>query len=156
MFINTIYFNQSIRGVSIGDREIDAQTWSFTKYVGLTMNGNITILGVNFIDGRIKGYPKYKKGTGNDNTMYFRMVRGNVDYGKNDFVDNGDGTVSDFATGLMWQKADDGTGRDWQEALSYAENLELAKYSDWRLPNAKELQSIVDYIRSPQTTSSPA
>ncbi|MCK9344085.1 MAG: hypothetical protein M0P33_09285 [Massilibacteroides sp.] len=63
MFIDSIYFNQPIGDVSIGDREIDAQTWSSTKYVCLTMNGDKTIFGVNFIDGR-KGYPKYKKGTG--------------------------------------------------------------------------------------------
>ncbi|WP_058485020.1 Lcl C-terminal domain-containing protein [Defluviitalea phaphyphila] len=44
----------------------------------------------------------------------------------------------------------------WEEALAYAENLELAGYTDWRLPNAKELQSIVDYTRSPGTTDSAA
>jgi len=88
--------------------------------------------------------------------MYFRMVRGNIEYGKNNFVDNGDGTVSDIATGLMWQKADDGVAKDWEESLAYSENLELGTYSDWRLPNSKELQSIVDYTRSPQTTNSPA
>lgn len=156
MFIDTNYFNQPIGDVNIGEREIDAQTWSSTAYVGLTMNGDETVFGVNFVDGRIKGYPKYKKSTGNPNTMYFRMVRGNMDYGKNIFVDNGDGTVSDNATGLMWQQADDGTSRNWEESLAYAENLEFATYSDWRLPNAKELQSIVDYSRSPQTTNSPA
>lgn len=155
-FIDTDYFNQALGDVSIGEREIDAQTWSSTKYVGRTMNSDETVFGVNFIDGRIKGYPKYKPGTGASNTMYFRMVRGNIEYGKNNFVDNGDGTVSDLATGLMWQKTDDGTTRDWEESLAYAENLELATYSDWRLPNAKELQSIVDYSRSPQTTNSPA
>jgi len=84
------------------------------------------------------------------------MVRGNPDYGKNNFIDNADGTVSDLATGLMWQKADDGVARDWEESLAYSENLELTSYIDWRLPNAKELQSIVDYTRSPQTTNSPA
>ena len=89
-------------------------------------------------------------------TMYFRMVRGNTSYGKNNFIDNGEGTISDIATGLMWQKSDDGTGYDWEEALNLAENMELASYSDWRLPNVKELQSIVDYTRSPQTTNSPA
>ena len=156
MFIDTDYFNQPLGDVSIGEREVDAQTWSSTEYVGLTMNGDETIFGVNFVDGRIKGYPKYKKSTGEANMMYFRMVRGNTEYGKNKFVDNRDGTVSDNATGLMWQKADDGVGRDWEESLEYAENLELASYSDWRLPNAKELQSIVDYSRSPQTTNSPS
>lgn len=156
MFIDTNYFNQKLGDLDIGEREIDAQTWSSTEYVGLTMNADETVFGVNFIDGRIKGYPKYKKVTGSANTMYFRMVRGNTDYGKNDFVNNGDGTVSDKATGLMWQKTDDAQGRDWEESLAYAEGLELANHSDWRLPNAKELQSIVDYSRSPQTTNSPA
>lgn len=75
------------------------------------------------------------------------------------FVDNGDGTVTDNCTGLMWQKdtADvngdgmtAGTFDDvtWQEALKYCENLEFAGHTDWRLPNVRELQSIVAYWRS--------
>jgi len=155
-FIDDNYFEQPLGDVSIGEREIDAQTWSSTEYVGKTMNGDATVFGVNFIDGRIKGYPKYIPGTTQGNTMYFRMVRGNTQYGINNFADNGDGTISDLATGLMWQKADDGIARDWEEALAYAENLSLATHSDWRLPNIKELQSIVDYTRSPQTTNSAA
>lgn len=155
-FIDTDYFDQPLGDTSEGEREIDAQTWSATEYVGLTMQSDATVFGVNFIDGRIKGYPKFKPGSGIANQMYFRMVRNNTDYGKNSFADNGDGTVSDLATGLMWQKSDDGTGKNWDEALSYAENLELANFTDWRLPNAKELQSIVDYSRSPQTSNSPA
>ncbi|MFY0714455.1 DUF1566 domain-containing protein [Seonamhaeicola sp. NFXS20] len=156
MFIDTNYFNQPLGNSKKGEREIDAQTWSSTVYVGKTMRNDETIFGVNFVDGRIKGYPKYKPRSGNENKMYFRLVRGNKNYGKNNFIDNGDGTISDYATGLMWQKVDNGIGKDWEEALNYAENLELAGYSNWRLPNAKELQSIVDYTRSPQTTNSPA
>jgi len=156
MFIDTNYFNQPIGDVSINEREIDAQTWSSTEYVGLTMNADQTVFGVNFVDGRIKGYPKFKPASGADNEMYFRMVRGNTEYGENNYADNGDGTISDLATGLMWQKADDGVSKDWEEALEYSDNLELASFNDWRLPNAKELQSIVDYARSPQTTNSPA
>ena len=156
LFIDTKYFNQPLGNSEKGEREIDAQTWSSTEYVGRTMRNDETIFGVNFVDGRIKGYPKYNPRTGNDNKMYFRLVRGNTDYGKNNFIDNKDGTISDYATGLMWQKADDGIGRNWEESLTYAENLQLNKNSDWRLPNAKELQSIVDYSRSPQTTNSPA
>ena len=118
------------------------------------MNNAETIFGVNFVDGRIKGYP-LNKGK-EENEMYFRFVRGNEDYGKNSFIDNGDGTISDLATGLMWQKADSGNGMDWENSLSYTENLELAGYDDWRLPNAKELQSIVDYNRSISATNSAA
>lgn len=156
LFIDTNYFYQELGDISIGEREIDAQTWSATEYVSTTMNSDETVFGVNFIDGRIKGYPKYKPGSSSANTMYFRMVRGNKEYGKNNFIDNGDGTISDLSTGLMWQKTDDGNSRNWEDSLLYAENLEVANYTDWRLPNAKELQSIVDYNRSPQTTNSPA
>lgn len=65
------------------------------------------------------------------------------------YRDNGDGTVSDHATGLVWQKADSGKGLNWEQALAYAASLKLAGHADWRLPNAKELQSIVDYTRIP-------
>lgn len=155
-FIDTDYFNQDTGNTTIGEREIDAQTWSSTEYVSTTMNSDETVFGVNFIDGRIKGYPKYNPRSKNANTMYFRMVRGNTSYGKNNFVNNGNGTISDLATGLMWQQSDDGTARNWEESLAYAENLTLGNKNDWRLPNAKELQSIVDYSRSPKTTNSPA
>lgn len=42
-----------------------------------------------------------------------------------------------------------GIGMDWEAALAYAENSTLAGYDDWRLPNVRELQSIVDYTHSP-------
>ena len=134
-FIDTTYFNQPIGDTSIqGEREIDAQTWSSTEYVGLTMNGDSTVFGFNFVDGRLKGYPKYEPPIGVvPKTMYFRMVRGNELYGINDFTDNGDGTITDNASGLMWQQADDGTTRDWENALLYAEDLDLAGNEDWRL-----------------------
>ncbi|MDX2430890.1 MAG: DUF1566 domain-containing protein [Bacteroides sp.] len=157
-FIDTAYFIQPLGDPDLGEREIDAQTWSSTQYAGLTMNGDSTVFGVNFVDGRIKGYPKFRPGSNNTlpRTMYFRMVRGNSSYGRNEFAENDDLTISDLATGLMWQKADDGVLRDWEDALAYAESLELGGFDDWRLPNAKELQSIVDYNRSPQATGTPA
>ncbi len=134
-----------------GERGIDSQDWSATQYIDKTMNGNATVFGVNFADGRIKGYPKIRRGpTGETpNTLYARYVRCNAAYGKNDFQDNGDGTITDRATGLMWTKADSGKGLNWEQALAYAANLKLAGHADWRLPNAKELQSIADYTRIP-------
>lgn len=79
---------------------------------------------------------------------HIRAVRGDT-YGVNEFVANGDSTVSDNASGLMWSQYDDGAGMDWETALAYAENSNLAGYSDWRLPNVKELQSIVCYDYAP-------
>jgi hypothetical protein len=55
--------------------------------------------------------------------------------------------VTDLNTGLMWQRADDGAGRDWAAASGYCENLALGGYSDWRMPACQELVSIVDYGR---------
>ena len=155
-YIDTEYFNQPLGDLSQGEREIDAQTWSSTEYMGRTMNNDETVFGVNFVDGRIKGYPKFNMRNRSDQLMYFRLVRGNADYGKNIFTDNGDGTITDLATGLMWQQADNGEGLDWEDALNYAESLNMAGYDDWRLPDAKELQSIIDYSRSVQTTGSAA
>ena len=60
------------------------------------------------------------------------------------FTDNGNGTITDNNTGLMWQKEDDNTTRQWESAITYCEGLSLGSYTDWRLPNIKELKSIVD------------
>ncbi len=54
----------------------------------------------------------------------------------------------DHATGRMWQFAEELRQMDWREALSYCEALELAGFSDWRLPSIKELQSLANYGRS--------
>jgi len=77
--------------------------------------------------------------------------------GEGRFVDNMDGTVTDSCTGLMWQKETADTNGDgqvngsdalaWCAALAYCENLTFAGHDDWRLPNVRELQSIVDYGR---------
>lgn len=63
------------------------------------------------------------------------------------FVDNGDGTVTDRCTGLMWEKETAPSFYDWESALMRCYYLTLAGYTDWRLPNINELQSIVDYGR---------
>jgi hypothetical protein len=63
------------------------------------------------------------------------------------FIDNGNGTITDTGTGLMWQKATAPGTYTWEQALTYCENLILGGHSDWRLPNRNELQSIVDYSR---------
>jgi len=148
-YIDTDYFDFRFGDQRAGERSIDGQYWSSTEYVGLTMNGEVAVFGVNFADGRIKGYPRDVGPAGSPNTEFVRYVRENPDYGINDFVDNGDGTVTDRATGLAWQQMDSGTTYDWQGALSYCEGLALAGHDDWRLPNAKELQSMVDYTRAP-------
>lgn len=74
-------------------------------------------------------------------------------YGVNNFsVEADSAIVSDAATGLLWEPSDNGVTRSWPEALEYCESLELGGYDDRRLPNNKELQSIVAY----GTTEVPA
>ena len=158
-FIDTDYFDFEFGDTSAGDRIIDAQYWSGTEYRGTTMGGNATVFGVNFADGRIKGYPRDRGPGGQPMAEFVRYVRGNEDYGINDFIDNKDGTVTDKATGLMWSQADSGRGMDWEDALAWVQqqNSEYyLGYNDWRMPDAKELQSIVDYTRSPSSTRSAA
>ena len=62
----------------------------------------------------------------------------------NHYTDNGDGTITDNITQLIWQKMLNTTALTWEQALTYAEGLTLAGASDWRLPNIKELQSLND------------
>src|SRR2546430_1839922 len=72
------------------------------------------------------------------------------------YVDEGDGTVTDVNTGLMWEKlSHDGTVHDDHNQYTWAtavaghvatlNNTNFAGHNDWRLPNVRELQSIVNY-----------
>ena len=151
-FIDRTYFNFGFGDTSAGERIIDSQYASSNLYVG-----NTTMLfGVNFADGRVKGYGLTLFGS--DKTFYAQYVRGSA-YGNNDYADNSDATITDKATHLMWTKGDSAQGFNWQEALAWVQTKNAESYlghSDWRLPNAKELQGIVDYTRSPGSTSSAA
>jgi hypothetical protein len=157
-FIDTQYFDFAYGDTNAGERIIDSQYASSTTYVG---NGGKYLFGVNFADGRIKGYGLSMGGK--DKTFVVMCVRANATYGVNAFVDNGNSTITDNATGLMWAKNDSGgdapKGFTWEEALAYVKARNAANYlgySDWRLPDVKELQSIVDYSRSPDTSASAA
>ena len=159
-FINTEYFDIDYGDTDAGERIIDAQFASTSLYVSTTMNGDETMFGVNFVDGRIKGYPTGSMpGQTEDKQFYVLYVRGNEAYGQNDFVDNGNSTISDQATGLMWMQGDSEIGMDWEAALVWAQTKNTENYlgyNDWRLPDVKELHSILDYSRSPATTNSAA
>lgn len=159
-FINTDFFEIGYGDTDAGERIIDAQFATKTIYVSTTMNNARTMFGVNFADGRIKGYPTDAVQSGSEGKLFYvHYVRGNPDYGKNDFVDNSDGTITDKATGLMWSQDDSKTGLNWEEALAWVKQRNeesFSGYSDWRLPNVKELQSIIDYTRSPATSGTAA
>ena len=65
---------------------------------------------------------------------------------ENDFVDNGDGTVTDRATGLMWQKDGSPKPLTFKRATYYIFSLNDKRfmgYSDWRMPTVEELASLI-------------
>lgn len=83
---------------------------------------------------------------GISNNFYVRAVYGDQ-LSSGGYIDNGDGTVTDMSTGLMWQQntETEATSLGWTEALDYCEQLELSDYNDWRLPNVNELLTLLDY-----------
>ncbi len=157
--IDTKYFDISY---SSQDELSHAIFWSSTKYTGLFASstdvlsslsiGREMAFGVNFGTGHIKAYT-----IDFGPTHLVRCVRGNLAYGVNLFEDKGDGIITDLATRLMWSTTDSLVGMDWEAALAFAQSKNAENYlghNDWRLPNAKELQSIVNYSRSPGATDS--
>jgi hypothetical protein len=94
-------------------------------------------LAVNFESGYISGPFKFTE-------HYVRAVRGGSGRSSGDLIVSHNETITDKATGLMWQ-INTNTTETWKDALLFCNNLSHAGFSDWRLPNKNELLSIVDY-----------
>lgn len=60
------------------------------------------------------------------------------------FVDNGDGTVNDIETGLMWAAQDNGQDIDFHDAELYCKSFSAGGFTDWRLPDIEELKALFD------------
>jgi hypothetical protein len=66
---------------------------------------------------------------------------------ENQFQENGDGTVVDKVTGLMWQKGGSRQVMSWSAARKYVEQVNrdrFAGYTDWRVPTLEELSSLIE------------
>lgn len=111
---------------------IDSYYWSSTAHPGWADKSWVCHMGNGYTTSLDRG-----------ERIFVLAVRGVQS--ANNFVDNGDGTVTDISTGLMWQQGTAPSVYTWQQALDYCENLILAEHNDWRFPNANELHSIVDY-----------
>jgi hypothetical protein len=102
-----------------------------------------------------QGYNTPCAGTGQDGD-----TQAGVAWPSPRFSDNGNDTVTDNLTGLMWTKNADSPGpsvclpanlSNWHVALDYVACLNSNNYlghNDWRLPNRKEIRSLIDYSRN--------
>ena len=108
--------------------------WSSSTHAGSTYHAWYVAFHAGYVSYYDKGSSRYARCVCGEST-------------EQSFTDHGDGTVTDNVTGLMWQQEDDDVTRAWEYALAYCEELDLAGYSDWRLPDIKELRSIVDNTR---------
>jgi len=73
-------------------------------------------------------------------TVFSAMALG----GDSRFMDNGDGTVTDTTTGLMWAQTDNMGHITWHDAKRYCENIILSEHNNWRMPTIEELKSLFD------------
>ena len=125
--------------------------WTDDSVSGVTTNA----WAVNFFSGI--GNSKAKT-----QTYQVRLVAGDyaaTRFDRTRFVDNGDGTVTDLVTGLMWKKCPEGlsggeceegavSNKVWGVAMKTARDSTFAGYDDWRLPNLKEIQTLVDVSKN--------
>ncbi|ODS32709.1 MAG: hypothetical protein SCARUB_02149 [Candidatus Scalindua rubra] len=79
----------------------------------------------------------------------FKLDRSNrpLKYTENDYEDNGDGTVTDITTGLMWQQSGANRGMGYYEAFDHVHKMNRhssAGYKGWRLPTIDELMSLLE------------
>ena len=128
--LNSVFENKSWTWTS--SESIDDTAWVYTSY------GNL--------------YYQFIEMTGLSDSIYYkvskfpvRCVRSGEDV-EVTYVRNSDETVSSDESKLMWQDNYDSESENllWEEAIDYCENLSLAGYSDWRLPNVRELKNILD------------
>lgn len=113
---------------------VSSSYWTSTSNVNNTNVANV----ISFQDG--DGGQVFKT----SRNVYVRAVRGEQNLLLDHFIINGDSTVTDSSTGLMWQQ-DVWESDTWKLGLSHCEGMMFAGYNDWRMPNVKEILSIVDY-----------
>ena len=124
--INTIYFM-----FPVSQSQFDY--WTSTADVNVSNSAWYT----NFSNGSTGSAAKTTSG------IYLARCVHGTQLAYDHFGNNGDGTVTDQDTGLMWQRAEV-TNTTWGDSLSYCNTLSLAGRK-WRLPSIRELTSLVDY-----------
>ena len=107
--------------------------------------------------GGIGNHPRTETiSAGGNKKFHVRAVRDVVSPSTipNHYTDNNNGTITDNLTNLVWEKIPSTIVQTWEQAITMAENLSLGGFTDWRLPNIKELQSLNDEtVIAPSVTS---
>ena len=106
------------------ERVIDSQYATTSKYEN--DEGVKMLFGVNLADGRIKGYEE--DFFGSPKTYFVQCVRGNTTYGTPEYIDNGDKTITDKQSNLMWTKNDSGAA--YAKGIDYKHSLDWIKSSE--------------------------
>lgn len=127
------------------ERVIDSQYATTSKYEN--DEGEKMLFGVNLADGRIKGYGE--DFFGSPKTYFVQCIRGNTDYGTPEFLDNGDKTITDKQSNLMWAKYDSGegfsVGMDYKNSLDWVKSNE-SDFSPLRA--AASLNGAMDWVQA--------
>ncbi len=106
--------------------------------------------------GGLGAHPKTETlSAGGTLRFHARYVRGPKPTNGHNYLNNNDGTITDLDTGLMWTQVPS-SAMNWNAALAYAEGLTTAGFTDWRLPNVKELQTLVDITLATATSAAGA
>lgn len=130
--LDTLYFTNT-----------GAQYW----WTSQTRADDTTRIWVVNAGGGIGPHPKNETvSAGGAKLFHVRAVRDpySTTFSVSHFTDNGDGTVTDHFTGLVWQRNGSPDTMTWEQALQYGGGMSLGGRTDWRVPNVKELQSLND------------
>ena len=133
--INTVYFSKTT-----------AEYW----WTNEQRADDTTDVWVVNAGGGIGAHPKTETvGAGGTKQIHVRAVRNPITtvFSVSHLTDNGDGTVKDNFTGLIWQQTPTTNTMTWEDALNYCHTFTLAGKADWRLPNVRELQSLNDVTK---------
>jgi hypothetical protein len=144
--------NYSLTGLANGSYTVTPLQTGYTftpASKAVTVNGaNVTAQNFTAATGSSSSSWSLLKLPDTGQTTHYSTAFGDdANYATNppSYTDNGNGTITDNVTSLMWQKQADFTYRNWATAETFCAGLSLGNNADWRLPNDIELMSIVDY-----------
>ena len=129
------------------DLTVFAQTTADYWWTSERQKNDSSKVWVTNAGGGIGNHPKSETiSAGGNKRFHVRAVRDDRPpfSFQSQFYDPGTGVITDSLTGLMWMKSAYIDSLSWEDALNFSDTLSLAGYSDWRLPNVKELESLND------------